>query len=248
MAKLHYNKVAASAWVATSNQVGYGPANLADEALAKPWYSTSLAANDITITFAAPTLIQTLELHDVNFGTATIEKSPDGATFIGLGVATFYAGKEGRRRGLITVNDAAVKALKIKVAAGASLDGLAFWRAGASYQFANVITIPSPFQFDYNPKFIYPEVRIELPTKQVARARTGIGFHEIVLPFMPQDSEDLTQFTELTRAGTTLLELGLANYPYQVWPVQAFNPELDERFPQPKYSNITYTLREVVTS
>src|SRR6202008_3324824 len=146
MAKLQSGKVVASGYAATSAPTGYGASNLALEQLGIPYRSVGVGATDITITFPGVRQVQSLFLHDVNFASATIEKAGAGGTFVGIGVASFYAGTEGRYRGLITVADASVLALKVKVSAGAALDGLGFWRVGAAYPWASAISIPPPFE------------------------------------------------------------------------------------------------------
>lgn len=246
MAKIHYTKHAASSYSATTSQAGYGPDNLGIEQLGRPYRSTGLGATDLVINFASVKNVQTLFLHDVNFPNATIEKSADGVTFVGIGVLTFYAGREGRYRGAITVADANVKALKVKIAAGAALDGLPNWRAGAAYPFASSIAIPAPFQFNYVPRWVKPQVRQKIVNGQEPRALTGTGFHLLQLPFKPYDNEDLRQAMGLAESATVLLELGLANYPWQLWPAQLDNEEVSEAFGEPRTSDVTLNFREVV--
>lgn len=248
MANIYTGKVLASGWAATSSQPGYTPDNLASEALAKPWRSTDLSANTVTVTFPAPSSILALFLHDVNFAQATIEKSADGVAWSAVGVANTYRGRESRSRGLIFIADPAVKAWRFTPVGGVSTDGLTYWRAGASYHYSGGFTIPAPFQFGYEPVFTYPEVRTELPNGGLARASTGTPYHQISVPFRPRDDEDLEQMQRLARAGTVLLDLVMGNYPWQLWPVRLIDDKISERFAQPKYSDVVYTFREMVNA
>lgn len=247
MAKIHYGKVAPTVVTSTTSQAGYGAVNLANSSLDMPWRATAAGAEDLIFTFAAATLVQTFHLHDVNFGAANVYKSGDGVVFNLVGALQAYCGKEGRRRGKITINDPAVKVVKVSIAPGAPLDGKAYWRAGAGYAFASVMTLASPFQVPYATRFTYPQTNTQLANKQRAVAATGTGFHEIDVPFEPQDTEDLQPAIEQARAGgAMLLDLDLPNYPWQVWPATLIEDVMSEQYNQPKVSDITLTFTEVV--
>jgi hypothetical protein len=241
---LHYNRLVPTAFAATTEQAGYLASNLANLSLGRPYRATGNGATDVTLTLAAATAVKTLELHDVNFAAANVSKSSDGIAFNPVGALQTYFGKEGRRRGLINVNDPAAKALRVSIGAGASTDGLA-WRIGAAPIFAASLAVASPLQAEYRARWVYPQVRAELANRQLAVAATGIGFHEIELPFEPTDAEDLEPLVRYARAGVVLLELGLANYPWQVWPVRYVEDELEERYGQPKLSQLALKFLEV---
>lgn len=248
MAKLHYGKLTPSAFAATTSQDGFPPANVGTPALARPWKSTSAAANDLIITLLAAVANPTLHVHDANFATADVYKSVDGVAWVLYGVLTTYYGKEGRRRGSITITDPTVKAIKI-TPAGAPTDGLALWRVGFAPVFSSVLTFASPLQFPYTPRFVRPQLRQTLTNKQEAVAATGTGFHVVELPFKPRDDEDLEPVLRVVQGGAiALLDLELANYPWQVWPVRYIDDEIGERFLEPKVSELALLFHEVVAS
>lgn len=244
MASIKYGKQVPSATAATTSQAGYGPSNLTDERLARPYRATGVGANDITLSLASARPIHTLFLHDVNFAAANVYKSADGVAFNPVGALSSYQGKEGRRRGAIVINDAAVKAVKVSIAAGVATDGLSYWRAGAAYLFDSSAAIASPFQVPYTPRFRYPQVRTDLPNGQTAVAATGTPFHTIELPFRPFDNEDLEPIVRLARASTILLDLELATFPAQLWPVRIDEEAMEESYVV-RASDVKLTFREM---
>lgn len=244
-ASLAFGKRSATAYSATTSQAGYGPDNLGLESLARPWRSADTTAQDVVLTFAAAAPLHTLHLHDVNFAAADVYKSVDGVAYNLVGALSAYQGKEGRRRGAIVINDATVKAVKISIANGAATDGLAYKRIGAAYAFSSVAIVGAPFQFPYAARFLYPQVRSQLPNGQTPAASTGMGFHLVEVPWRPFDNEDLEPVVRRARAATVLLNLGMANYPAQLWPVRLEEDQMEESFSAPRTSDLKLIFREV---
>jgi hypothetical protein len=244
--KLHYGKLVASVYAATTAQDGYPASNLGLESLGRPWKATGLGATDITITLPALAFIQTLFLHDVNFATATIQTSVDGVAFNALGVLTTYADSHGRRRGSIVVNTAGLKAVKITPIGGASTDGLAYWRGGAAYLFASVVTPSAAVRYGYRARTRRPRLRTELPNKLVAVATTGLNVDVIALTFERINTEFADDVIQKTLTAPCLFDLGLPNYPHQQWPVRCIEEDLEEAFNNKNISSIDIPLMEVV--
>lgn len=250
MGTLHYGKVVATVFSATTAQAGYPATNIGNESLGRPWRATGVGANDVTMEFPVVKTVKTLEVHDVNFAQAAILKSSDGVVFAPIAGSPLvtYMGTEGRRRGAITVNDANVKALRISIGAGAATDGLAYWRIGSAPAFASSVAIAAPHQFGYRCRFIYPQLRSPMADGSAdSVAYSGRpGFHIIEVPFLPEDDESLEEAVRRARAGTVLLDAGMSNYPWQIWPARIDERELAEAFSVPKASELTLTFREVV--
>lgn len=245
-ASIAYGKQVPTAYSATSSQAGFGPDNLGVEALTRPWRAVDATEHHLIITFASALPVHTILLHDVNFASAAIHKSADGVAYSLAGSLLSYQGREGRRRGALVVNDASVKALKVVIAAGTPTDGLTWWRIGTAYPFSAQLAAAAPFQFPYAARFRYPQVRADIPNGQAAVANTGPGFHLVEVPWRPFDTEDLEPVVRRARAATVLLNLGMANYPEQLWPVRLDEPEMVESFAAPRTADLKLTFREVV--
>jgi hypothetical protein len=246
MASIHHTRKIATLFVATTTQGGYPASNVGNPYLARPWVATTTSgATEHEQHFPVAGPVKSLHVHDVNFAAATVYKSVDGVAWVLVGALATYMGIEGRRRGKILVNDANVKALKVSIAAGASTDGFP-WRIGAAYAFVESFAIAPPLQFPYRPRFTYPQLANKLINGQDAIASTGPGFHAIQLPFKPTDAQSLEETVRRARAGIVLLDLELANYPAQVWPVRHLEEEIDEGFEIPKESDVVLNLKEVV--
>jgi hypothetical protein len=243
---LHYAKLSPTSWAATEVAVGYPASNVGLESIGRPWRSTTLGANDLTIVLPVISGVQTLFLHDVNFATCNIEKSVDGAVFVAVGALNTYADRHGRRRGYITIAAAGQKAVKIRIAAGATTDGLAFWRIGASYLFSSVLTPSAAVKYGYSARTKRPRVSTQLPNGLTAVATTGNNIDRLNLTFERLYSEIADDIIQKASAATCLLDVGLPNYPEQQWPVRCLEEDLEETFSNKNLSSIGVPLTEVV--
>lgn len=245
--KLYYNKVTATAWSATSAQSGYPASNVSLESITRNWRGNDATALDVVITFAAATTVAALLLTDVNFASCAILKSPDGSSFSSVGTLTTFADKlTGRRRGLIEINDANVKAIKISISSGTPSDGLAYWRIGSAYPFANSVALPRNPDYHVRVAAIYPKLRAELPNKQVAVASTGPDILTLTMPFTRASGEDPLEIVRRGRAGTVGLSISNTNYPELVLPVRHVEEGQDEVLDFYAHSSLDMELREVV--
>jgi hypothetical protein len=222
MAKLWCAPQTPSSFAATDAQAGYPASNIGLQSLGRPWYAIDAGGKEVTINFPAPSLVQVLHLHDVNFATANVQKSVSGGAFVNVGALNPAANEDGRYRGYLTINEALCTALKIQIAAGNPTDGLLFWRVGSGYLFRTVLTLPFALEYGYELDTQYSQIGTVLVNKRKAVARIGGGsadHDEIKLPYNAKNSESLADIVRRTRLGTCLFTTDLPNYPEELWPV-----------------------------
>lgn len=246
MAKLWYTKLTPSSFAATDAQAGYPASNIGLESLGRPWYSADAGAKEITINFAAATLVQALHLHDVNFASATIQKSVSGGAFTTVGTLTANTNEAGRFRGYLTINEALCTALKIQIGAGTPNDGLGYWRIGSGYAFAAVVALPIGPDIGYEIDTQESVIGTMLVNKRKAEARVGIDKDFIKIPWTTGYTSSLNDILRRTRLGSCLFSTDLANYPEEVWPViRQEDNSAKSRFEQ-NISRRSITLTEIV--
>jgi hypothetical protein len=234
MPTLHSTKLSPYSWAATSAQDGYAASNVSTEQLGRPWRSTNLGANDVTIILPATTFIQTLFLFDVNFAAATIQKSVDNAAFVNVGAFASYGDAHGRRRGNIAIAAAGQLAVKVQIAAGASTDGLGYWRIGAAYLFGTSVNLAAGnkagFNMGYRVSSRRPRTSNAIPNGLTAVAKTGLNVDRIEFSVGRLNTELLDDVVQKCSAATCLLDLQLPNFPHQQWPVRLLDETLDESY------------------
>lgn len=246
MAKLFYNRVTAVAWSVTNALEGYPASNVSLEAVDRPYKSTGSGVVDLVITFAAAVNVAALLLQDVNFASCTVLKSADGSSFTSVGTLTTYADKwTGRRRALIEINDASVKAVKISIGAGTPTDGTSTWRIGSAYPFGASSTLPRMADYNTRVKAIYPKVRTELENKQVAQATTGADILVVSLPFLRASSDDVLEMVRRGRIGTIGFTALSTNYPELALPLKYVDEEQTESLDFFNYGRLDIEMREV---
>lgn len=243
--KLHYNKLTPTVFSATTAAAGYPATNLGNESVQRPWRATGLLAEDVKLQLPAVATIQTLTVQDVNFASATVEKSVDGAAWVAVGVMTTYADRHGRRRGSITINAAGQLAVRFRIAAGASTDGLAYWRCGSASLFGSVVTLSATADYGYTVNTRRPRVAVELANGSEATATTGPNVDRIELSFPRQNTELIDDLVQKPTAGTCWLDMGLPNYPEQQWPVRCLASNVNETFTKKNLSTLLVSLKEM---
>lgn len=248
MAQLFYNKAVFTGSSATSAAAGYPSSNAIAEALGRPWRSTVTTASEWVGNFAAGTFVQAFCLHDVNFATANIQTSIGGGAFGTVGTLTTYADRHGRRRGRITINQANVTAIKVQIGAGATTDGAAFQRIGATYPFGSTVTPSGIPAYSFRKTTRRPRLSNSLVSGGVAVAKTGENVDQLELSFVNQAAELIDDFVAKASAGTVWLDMGVpVDFPEQQWPVRLLEESLIEEYLRPKWYTMTsLPLREVV--
>lgn len=246
MGSFYYGKRTVSSATATTAAAGYPASNVGLESIARPWRATGVTGEDVVLNFSAADPAAAVLLEDVNFESCAVLKSVDGSAFTSVGTLATYADKiTGRRRGLLVIDDATVKAVKLTISAGAATDGLAYWRIGAGYVFSSAATMPRSAGLDMRVRGLFPQVRADLPNAQVAVATTGSDALGLSIPFKRMHSQDALELLRRARAGTVGLNLGLGDYPEFVLPVRHIEGQQEEAFPQYRISQFTVELREV---
>lgn len=247
MSSIYFSKRTITSATATTAAAGYPASNVALEDIRRPWRATGTGAEVMTINFSAAGAAAALLVQDVNFVSATVEKSVDGSVFTAAGTLTTVVDKLlGRRRGLIVINDATVKALRLNIGSGTPADGLSYWRIGATYPFALSSTLsrrPSP---DMRVRAIYAQLRTDLPNRKAALASTGADMLHVSLPFRRLPENDALELVRRAREGVVGLDLAHADYPEILVPVRHQEDQIEESFPQYRISQFTAELREVV--
>jgi hypothetical protein len=95
---------------------GYPASNVALESITRNWRATGAGQHRVTLTFSAAGPIAAILLEDVNFTSCAVAKSPDGSSVSSVGTLTTFADKwVNRRRGLLEINDASTKAVKLSI-------------------------------------------------------------------------------------------------------------------------------------
>lgn len=248
MSKLWHTKRAISTVTATDNLSGYAPTNVADEALRYEWRANGVGAKTLTIVFPAQGYLEALFLHGVNFAAATVKTSTDNVSFPGGAAFTSYADEFGRRRGLITLAAANVLAVRVEIGAGAATDGAAFWRIGAAYPMAAVVSLPGGPEWGYGINRIYAQTSRELANKQATIAGTGEDFDEIAMTIKKRNSEDLSMLKQKTREATCIFTTDLSAHPAEIWPVRANQDRYARARTSLVQTDESLTLRERVAS
>jgi hypothetical protein len=242
---IYYGKVTPQSAASTTAAPGFPASNALLEALGRNWSGTGVGNETFDITMAAATQVYALQLHDVNFAVAAIQKSSNGIAFNAVGNLTSYAGRHGRRRGLIVFNDPNVKVARIIIAAGASTDGKP-WRIGSANLFASKYALPFGPEYTYSVRTKRPQISTTLPNGVPSIARSGLNIDRIALTFKRKDIESFDPLIQQATAGTCAFDLELANYPEGVWPVRCLDDEVGEDFIAPTTSTIQVNLTEVV--
>lgn len=251
MVSLHSLKLSPYSWAATTAQDGFPASNVSTEQLGRPWRSTGLGATDVTIILPAQATIQTLFLHDVNFATANVQKSVDAAAWVNVGALNTYGNAHGRRRGNLVIAAAGQLAVKIQIAAGASIDGKGYWRIGAAYLFGTSVNLAAGtkagFNMGYRVTTARPRTSTVIPNGVTATARTGHHIDRIDFSVGRLNTELLDDVVQKCDAATCLLDLGLsATFPEQQWPVRLVADSMDETY-QKLMASGTVPLLEVVS-
>jgi hypothetical protein len=246
LAKIHYGKLTPVSVVASTAAAGYPANNVALESISRPWNSTSSASTTLTLTLAAAQLVNAVLLQDVNFSSCLVEKSPDGSSFSSVGTLNTFADRESnRRRGLILVADANVKAIRLTMS-GTPTDGLAYWRIGAAYLFNAASTMPHMPQYNAQLNFLLAKVLRTLPNRRVAQATLAPGILELSLAFDRRYDEDVQELFRRAEAGTIGLELVPNNFPELVLPVLSVVEQQGETFNYVDHTACTIEVRESV--
>lgn len=244
--RLYHTKLFPVSFVATTEAPGYPANNLGSESLALPWRATGLGATTVTITLQGLSSMMALGLHDVNFATCTVDRSVDGAAWVNVGVLTSYADRHGRRRGSIFINTAGQLAVRFVIGAGASTDGLGYWRGGAVQLFSSLATVGALPEYGYRVRTRRPRIATELRNRRIAMASTGMNLDRIALSFGNRlPTETLDEFIARTTSGTCWLNMELSDYPEQQWPVRFLEEDAEEVFARKKLSSTDVVLTEV---
>jgi hypothetical protein len=243
MGKIYTGKLTPAAFVATSEAAGYPASNVGSESVAMPWKATSTGANDFTITWPSAQTVAAILVNDVNFASCPVQKSPDAAAYSAAGVLTTYADKlTGRRRGLIVINDANVRGIKLQIS-GTPTDAIA-WRIGALYPFSIETAMPRMPEYGASVRGIFPGLRNELPNGQVAQASTGEDVLVISMQFDRRYDEDALELMRRARIGAVGLSLAPDNFPELVLPVRFYGEQQGETLAHFDYAESTLELRE----
>jgi hypothetical protein len=245
-ALIFYDKRVFTSSSSTSAAAGFPSSNAIRESLARPWKATSAGAEEWVGNFAVPTAVDTFCLHDVNFASATIQKSVSGGAFVGVGTMTTYADRHGRRRGRISVaeaNDTAIKVIPI----GVPTDGGSAWYIGAAYPWGSQLAVPVSLIFPVSEEVTDPAVSSNLVQDLVTEAATGQPrWSTIQTNWQRKSSASLG--TLMQKSLTTIwFDCNTSDYPEQQWPVyRRRSDKIQEVYDRFQVSRPSITLRERV--
>lgn len=249
MANLYHTKLLPTSITVTSGQTGFGSANLMLESIKRAWFSTDTTQQDIEFNYAAGQTVQAILAHDVNFTIAEVFTKVGAAAFLSQGYMLCYRGKEGRYRGVFVIGGTAnVTGIRLRIANGASDDGLPYKRVGSLLVFGGAIGLPPGPTWGYNPKWIIPRVSNQIVSRQRPRADTGVPHHIINMSVEPYGTELWTTAMLALNAGTCLFSMGLpAPRQWHIWPVTLENDEIDDIAAGLSNTRFDLVLREKVT-
>lgn len=245
MPTLYHDKISLEAVESTTSQAGYGPLNLANESIDMPWRAAALGAEEVTLSFAS-SAVAGIFLHDVNFAACMVQRSDDGVAFVDVGEATAYPDEHGRYRILLAVGEPGQEAVRIQIEAGASLDGLSYWRAGAAHLFAASQAVATGPNYGYGVNTVRPRVSRQLLNGQTAQASTGVNVDKVRFTYERKHSQLLRPLREKAERGVVVLSMDLPDWPWQAWPVRYLDEQADEVFHKLKKAQGQLTLTEVV--
>lgn len=244
--KLYHSKLTPIAYAATTAQAGYPANNLGSDSVSLPWRATGVVENTVTLTLGAVATMQLLALHDVNFATCTVEKSVDGAAWVNVGALNTYSDRGGRRRGSIVIAAAGQLAVRFRIAAGVTTDGLGYWRAGAAHLFTFEASVGVVPEYGYRVRTKRPRVVTALRNGRTPTASTGASIDRIELRFGRRRATELLDYViQLPTTGTCFLNLELPDYPEQQWPVRLLEEDIEETFDAKKLSTTNVPFTEV---
>jgi hypothetical protein len=244
--RLYYAKITAAA-AASSAAAGYPASNVTREEIDRPWLSVGLGLSTVTLTWPAATNVAAVLLEDVNFAAATIYRSVDAVAFTNPTAIAIVADKHiGRRRGLLRVNVAGLRGIRVEIAAGASTDGAAAWRIGAAYPFSAETLLTRNFDNGAQIRSAIPKVSRDLANGRSAQAATGSEFLELMLPFDRKYDQDVQEITRRARAGTVGLALEDPLYTEFSLPLRHVGTTQTESLSKFSRSEVSLELRERV--
>lgn len=227
---------------ATTSQVGYTATNALLQSLGYPWRAQNTTAHEYVIDLGSSKTIRGLLVHGCNFTSATISHSDNNVSYTTLGTLTTYANRYARRRGLLAMN---VTKRYLKIAfSGTPTDSLSYWWIGSVFVMGAVTAFLAP-TYSYEVETLKPGIINKLGNGLSTKANTGLYRDIITMEWDAMDSETVTPVMALPDAGVCVLDMQLANYPDDIWPITTVEEKNPEVFYQPKFSKMRRELMEV---
>jgi hypothetical protein len=227
---------------ATSAQATYPATNVRVPSIDVPWRATSAANNSLTIDLGADRTIRCIAINGCNEDTVAVLSASTIPALASRGNLLTYADRHGRRRGILAMNQTH-RYVRLDFA-GSPSDGLPYWWVGGVYLMGTVNAIVSP-SVGYEVKTLKPGVMTKLPNGLTTKPKTGPNRDMISMTWEPQDFEVVAPAMNLPDSDTCVLDMGLPNYPHQVWPVRTFEEETAENFYAVKNSRVRRDLMEL---
>lgn len=243
---MHHSKITALTFAASSSAAGFPANNVGREEIGRHWRSTSTGASTLDLTWTAAATVAAVLVTDVNFSSCNVHVTTDGSSFGGsIGTLSTFADKfTGRRRGVIAVNLANLKGIRLSIS-GTPTDGAAYWRVGSEYIFGTSLTLPRDPEMGTSVRSLFAQVSFELPNRKMARAFTGSHVIALSMPFQREYSEDALELVRRATAGTVGIELNNTDYPELVLPVRYYQAEGEEAWTSFRLTETSIELREV---
>lgn len=245
-ALLYYSRIAASGYSATTSASGYSASNAGLYAIARPWRSTSTAANDLQANFSLQTL-RGVMVQDTNIASPSVYSIASGGGSVLLSSpGTPPQEPNGRRKILVACNVMA-QGCKISAASGTPTDGASYHSVGALYAWGAVMSLLCDPLLGSSVRRVRPRVQADLENGQRADAKTGPAFADrILLRFRVQAGQDLEAIERLADAGVCGLDLGIANRRDLAWPVVCTARSIERAMSRANQDDVELEFMEVV--
>lgn len=245
MARLYYDLVVPTSAAATSAQAGFPASNACTPFIEMPWRSKNTTAQDLTVSFPAGAVAGVI-LQDVNFATCTVKSTANGVAFdAGVAMAT-YANPLGRRRGAILLALAGKVGVRISIPAGATTDGLPYFRVGSVLVFMNSAKLATAPAKGYGVDMQMPQEASVLRNGQDSQANMGPMFDRLEFSFLQKYNQDFSFMLQALRRGICGLDMELTNFPDQIWPVRQTGNAVKREYPKANSYRFSLSLREIV--
>jgi len=241
--KIHHGEQSYSA-SATSQQTGYEASNLVLPQVRRAWRSSATTEQVVTLDMGSSKTPASLWVQEVNWATATIERSADGAAWSSVGTLTSYQDIHGRRKGLIAIG-IACRFVRATIPNGTPTDGAAYFSIGAAYLFLNSESAAIPPEWGHELAVAYPQSRRDLPNGRSVTVELGAPQMTLRGQFPPKPAEDAAKVIRLARAGTVGIDMELTASRERAWPMRDYESGFTQRPQNVAVWPVQFTLKEV---
>ena len=229
---------------ATNSASTHPVANVNQEGVAREWRATGSGANEIIFNLGASLALGCIELHGINFASAPILTSPNGSTTTARGTLTRYANKQGRGRGIVSLDGVTAQYVHVQIPSATPVDGAAFHRIGSATIMKTRLLMPIAPAKGYGVVTRVPQIRTVLANGRVAAAAIGQDIDEVRFSFRRKYDQSLDTFIQQLRIGA-VIDMALPQFPHHIWPLRFNGDALESSHPKANSEESSIVLMEI---